>query len=419
MQSCYERSHDKNILEMPFSEFSYLQTFNSLLTPKNIERVFKISGSWINVQVMRLQGETTNIYMATNVYHRLYKVIETSDRLNFGELLLISSRNIAEKTVLRNEEDKIVYNVLRNRLFEAKEANNLESIIGYNKDCFTDEYLENLHPDSPQKSANTNGLCASTSLYLIGKILTLPEFSESALIELIRELQKGVPAEIAAKQELYQEFHFDIVGPKEFELSCIHTKSHLISSTIDTLCLRAERLGIKKELQEAILSILDGQVKFTQRKLLSELKYDPRFHQLLQDFEVNEVLKAEKYRNNALAHLYGFKQDLEGTYQATKLLGKAASFSSSKEHLKDYEKLENGVYQLSFRTLNDSHSIVYIKQKDGNGYFFDPNKGIIKCGDYTHASILLKLFSTYPPPSNRLPSENNERNYQLNLTKYR
>jgi hypothetical protein len=360
--------------------------------------------------------------MATHVYHRLYKVLETSDRLNFGELLLISSRNIAEKTVLRNEEDKIAYNGLRNRLFEAKEANNLESIIGYNKDCFTDEYLENLHPGSSQKSANTNGLCASTCLYLIGKILTLPEFSESVLIELIRELQKGVPAEIAAKQELYEELDFDIAGPKVFDISNKNARTNLIASTADILLTRAERLGITEELQQAITSILESehiQFKITQSQIFNKLKKEPHFHQLLQNLEPKALLKTEQYRNNALAHLYGFKQDLEGTFLATILFGKATSCASSKEHLESYARLEHGIYQISFKTLKDNHSVVYIKHKDGNGYFFDPNKGLITCGDYSHASILLKLLSTYPPPSNALPDENNDWNYQLNLIKYR
>lgn len=423
MQPCQMRSTE---LEMPSNGFSYFQTFNSIVTQKNFERVLKISGSLIKGHLSSSASLKTdaNIYLATNVHHRLYKIFETSDRLNFGELLLISSRNIAEKAVLRDEADKTAYIFLRNTLYQAKEENNLESIIGYNKDCLTDDYLQTLHPDSPLKSVNTNGLCASVSLYLIGKMLTDPGFDETILIEWIRELQKGVPAEAAAKQELYHEFDFDIVGPKVFDISNDNAKKNLVNSSADILLDRAERFGIDvtgKELQQTIESILESehiQFKITQSILFSELKKEPLLHQVLKDFEPKAVLKAEKYRNNALAHLYGFKQDIEGTFLADAHFGKSANFASSKEHLNNFEKLETGIYQMTFKTLVESHSIVYIKQEDGNGYFFDPNKGLITCGNYSHASIMLKLLSSYPPPSDRLQQENNDRNYQINLTKY-
>lgn len=419
--------------ELTLNQFSYFDTFNSLLVKKNLHHACKITSSWLTAQAMRLTFDAkTDIYLAIHVNHRLYKVFALSDRLNFGECLLISSRNIAKKPVLQKEEDKRAYALLKRKLFEAKEANNLESIIGYNKNCFTDEYLVSLHPDAPLKSANRTGLCASTSLYLIGKILDLHEFDENTLVDLLREIQKGVPGDVAAKQEIYQEFDFDIVGIKLFDISQEASRTHFVTGTAELLLDRAERLeiAVKQNLEKVIITIIDriqnneenGITPFhvTQSEVFRELakENDPFFSHLLNNFDPKAILKAEKYKRNALAHLYGFKQDLEGTFTNTSALGEESNFASTKEHLKNYEKVEDGIYQISFKTLDEMHSLVYIKRQDGNGYFFDPNKGLIKCGEYNHANVLLKLLSTYPPPSDRLTQENNDRNYQINLTKY-
>ncbi len=415
-------------IELRSSPFSYLQTFSSISSLKNLERGCKIASSWITAQAMRLKSDASttdiDVYLATNIHHRLYKAFETSDRLNFGELLLVPARNIAEKSVLRKGEDRNAYSQLKSALYQAKEMNNLESMIGYNQDCFRAEYLEMLASESPQKSVNTTGLCASACLYLIGKILSCPGFDVDHLIKLVHEIRKGLPAEVAAKQELYHEFDFDIVGIKLFDVSNSTLKTHFITDTTNILMGRAKRLKtavpdtFRDELHQAIENILDRllmgatQQKANQLEIFRELNNEtnPTLQELLTNFDAKAILKAEKYRNNALAHLYGFKQDLEGTHLASILIGK--------EHLKNFNQLEDGIYQIAFKTLNESHSVVYIKQQDGSGYFFDPVKGLVQCKDFTHESVLLKLLSSYPPPSERLPYENDNHNYQINLTAY-
>ena len=67
-----------------------------------------------------------------------------------------------------------------------------------------------------------------------------------------------------------------------------------------------------------------------------------------------------------------------------------------------------------------AHAILYVK-KEGQGYFFDPNFGLIKCDpSKPDANTFMKLLSMYEPPNKLIPGEDeNNRNYQVSVSKYK
>ncbi|MBM3192941.1 MAG: hypothetical protein FJZ59_01755 [Chlamydiae bacterium] len=61
----------------------------------------------------------------------------------------------------------------------------------------------------------------------------------------------------------------------------------------------------------------------------------------------------------------------------------------------DFQKLENGYYQIGIPTSHSqSHSVVYVKQPYGS-YFIDPNLGLIKCYEGFQYTDLNNLLRTY------------------------
>lgn len=462
--------------KMDSIEFSYGKVLNDILTPKNGERLLKITGCWLNAQRMLFQSfissdeklkHEASIYLAANAEHKITKILETYNKVNFGDLLLISSRNIASKEVLRNEEDKVAYCQLRDQLSQAVKDNNLEDLLGYDTSYFTESFLNSLKGDYTPKSVNTSGVCFSSNLYLISKIFNDPRFQEGLLdeemlIHHIHEIQKGVPGEVAAKQEVFHELDFiNFTGENKRDFSTEEKKLNFANDCANIIFDRADRQKValppnfSKELHLVIGNVIREIEKYNElnsrylpNKAVAtrsdifaalfphEIEFAPSrkkkflaineqafvgiseenkliINKLLKNFDLVKLDASERCKSNAIAHLYGFKQDIEGRAIANGLLGDFENYRSSKEHLRNFENFEPGMYEAAFKTDSGYHSILYMKLANGDGYIFDPNKGLIKCGNFDHSSVFLKILSTYPPPEDKLDNENEDRNYRV------
>jgi hypothetical protein len=309
-------------------DYSFGQALTGALTFKNMERLIKISKCWIYSNAMEYISADEQICNEIKIYkacteHNRYKILKNVFESYLGDLLLITSRNIAQKDVIRNETDKSAYLELRESFINALKEHNLEPLIGYDQSKLSCEFLETIQLEVTPKSARANGVCLSSSYYFMEKVLNSPELNEAILIEIARELQKGVPAKVAAIQEIYIEL--------------LHSE---------------------------------------QKK---------RYIETHEDFGVRV----------AISNIYGYKVDIEGSNNTRSILSKALTEDSN-----IFESIEFGIYEISFDIGSNTaaHSIAYIKLSQVEGYFFDSNIGLIKCGDYKHSSILFKLLNIHPSP---------------------
>lgn len=64
------------------------------------------------------------------------------------------------------------------------------------------------------------------------------------------------------------------------------------------------------------------------------------------------------------------------------------------EILQQIKEFAPGVYSLSFYTATGGHATLFIKTDEGNGYFWDPNFGLMKCDNDHPEEIILKVLSS-------------------------
>lgn len=457
-------------------EFSWGKALHVCLQPANLDRILSMTKCWFKAQGMMLQSQLLSdeslwqkaqIKLATGIEHRFYEICATFSKMTFGEAnVLVSTRNIASKEVLRNETDKHYYLELNRLISKKYSESDLVSLIGYDESYLTEESKEFIKTDAEPKSASRDGVCFSACMYLIGKILNDPNIEESLLIQHAQEFQRGVPAEVAAKQEIYHNLKFIEKkariyydeSPANFRLNFCNTLidilyeralkvchhdlpgnfvpelTKVIDTTIKELQLLDEQLPLREQTclkqilrDDVILALFPKLISNRQKKERFEMVNQNAFRNLDSDVKnvIEKALKGiiltqliERPEANALAHLYGFKQDFEGTGNANAILHRYMDHISSKAHLSNFAQLEPGVYEASFSTLSYRHSVLYVKSETGEGYLFDPNHGLIKCGNEEHTTTFLKLFSMYPAPSSRLTNESDDRNYRLVITKF-
>lgn len=284
--------------------------------------------------------------LATEVAHTAFKIGDTFHRKEFGDNLLVTTRNIGNKEVLRNREDLTEYKKY-DAILKAK-INNED----YGKGKISFEETEKI-----DISANRDGVCLSTCMSIAKDVVKLTEKNDENLKDIVTPYSKGVPAQVAGIQILYGNMKVLVTG--------------------------APVIAFGKENADA----------FAQKAVI--------------------------------ANLYGFEQDEKGTKDSFAIVGRYENKTDSAEHLENFHKLEPGTYQTSFTTGPGGHAILYIKESNTKGYFFDPNKGLIKCDENKpHANTYLKLLSQYPPPdlASRTDKQGKvvgEDNYLISISKYK
>lgn len=230
------------------------------------------------------------------------------------------------------------------------------------------------------------GVCYATTMCLIRDYLKqnkTDNTAEKILTRIAKESTKGVSKEICALQAFFEAF------PESFT-----------------------------ENEKENVDVAFG--RYTKEEIASRrLASDPNY------FEVGRVKSSEL----AVAHVVGLKPNIERTQamvkeklNSTKKEGiieidQPNNYFDTKTQLEKggFSQLQNGAYQLTFKIGElDTHSIAFIREEK-ESFLFDPNIGLIKCGD-NPIQDLLDLLSRYPAPA---PTYRNEGpNYGVSVIKY-
>jgi hypothetical protein len=375
--------------------------------------------------------------------------METSfGKMVFGDNLLVFSRNIASKEALCHETSRKCYINFRKQLADSLRDGSLTTLTGYDQSSFSDEYLEKLEYEyTEERVLDRGGICFSEVLCLMGKIIA--DGHMELIVEHAQLFAKGAPPEVAALHAIYKEMEVDdLMIHKNHDCYNWTVRENLKHAVLEIIIDHAQ-----KPLPEAVCAdlelIIDEIMAFYMEKK-NTVQMRDIFGIFKDTLMINYMIErisarqsgcevsqqraswkqiasgikdfkfwwlAEFAVNNAMAHLYGFKQDFEGTGLASQKLDNFRNFPNSRLHLAHFNALSAGFYQISFSTLS-SHAIFYGKDEDGQGYIFDPNLGLIQCAPFDHSLMFLKLLNMYPPPSKRLPNEDEERNYRVTIVKY-
>lgn len=429
----------------------------ALDTDDNTTRLMSVAKNWLSAQLQTFKGhilsdneikQQAQVEAALST-HPLSRIGTAFFEVLFGkDKLLVPCRNIAQRDTLRSREDRDSFEALKKTILENKD--NLTPILGYDQSLLTEEGKAQLF-SATSKSANQDGVCYSCCLYLIGKILQDPHMDEAKLIEIVKEVQKGVPGQVAAIQEIYHEAQFPAISSAALKdrNHAPQERTHIINSVLEAVSQKsAVSENIALELQKTTNELIDQLLMFQDHgstfnidrffllKLLTLPQQATRFQEAFQHVygpisknmspevrhalrQVNPTNILEYYKGNTIAHLYGYSQDFEGTGRALKVLGNYNNHPSTKEQLFDFHKLEPGAYHISTSILFGGHALLYLKLPGGDSYIVDPNYGLIKCDPENPAKALLQLLSLYPPPYDRLEKEkDDDRNYRLVFTKF-
>lgn len=458
-------------LEIPIEGFSIMRVLNICLVTENIRPILSITNCWLEYKFLSFKSyiysdqklnQEAKIKLAM-CCHKAYKVGICYSKAILGEEnVLVTTRNIANKEVLRNREDAQCYIDLRNMLSEKIQKNDLASVLGYNKEFLPDSVQQDLlKTDFKPISTNTDGVCSSAVKSLAVKILNEPEISESILIKHVEAFHKGVPAEVAAKQDIGNDFWIDS-SHVNYDKLTPSIKTNICNRVLDIICDRAERQGknifenkklmneIQKVIEKVILTLqiytlnlepdqrfnlpqeliiyalypdslkdkeLKDNLKYFNKKAFENIDQEVKsfLENLFKDFDYDLLVEEPTY--NSRSHMFGLRVDFEGTARARLVLGDYQNKKNSREHLQNFDDLEPGVYYTYFTTVT-GHCVLYVKNNLGEGYIFDPNIGLIKCKKDQHALTYLKLLAMYPPPSDKKEYEDDNRNYRVGCLRF-
>lgn len=160
-----------------------------------------------------------------------------------------------------------------------------------------------------------------------------------------------------------------------------------------------QQVGYRKELNKELVGLSSQE---RERQAADGKTIDPRFaeipNQKLKDFlaKVDATRQLDRIESPVIK-MRGLEQE---TVQG---LPERGVVPTDVDYLRQFDHLEDGAYVISFSTqsfqANGAHAINYFK-KGEQGFFFDPNPGLIKCEPNNHAKDLLKLLTLYPMPTN-------------------
>lgn len=322
----------------------------------------------------------------------------------------------------------------------------LSSFLGFDASYLDKDFLKNIEMFEP-RSATREGVCFSASMYLLGKIINESEINENSLIQHAKELQNGVPGNVAAIQQLNSDLKFQTTDKRfyaknapEKVIRAFH--EDIVLTVFENLSSKGNELN-KNQIKdiEAVVSNVINEIKHNEsysdsgyvskssvlKALTSKysraknpyINVDPNLESLIIGaFKGVSTNPDINKRFHVVSHLYGFNVDVNGTIQTEKQFGSYVNFKSSNEQLENLKHLDSGHYIIEFNTRDSRHAVLYLKGEQGQGYLFDPNNGLIKCED-DHKITFLKMLSLYEPPTKIEKYENQDRNYHLNFTKFK
>jgi hypothetical protein len=398
---------------------------------------------------------TAQAYYAIHISPLDEKINEAWAKSIFESQLLCTVRNIGGKEVANKENyyaaaEKVINKFLNNpateKLLSSKSLDNLKS--------------------GTVKPPTTEGICYAEAIHFIEKFLK-GDKSRANVISIGKEYEKGAPLETVAlaavcdficginlnaavkpknlliqlavgklcfngKEHKNQDKSFAFLDNIDFDLVwSIYNKIPRLNvyqqanglALIEEFC-RSQRetalKGVPPEKQEAkrnAVNVIRIILEFVNDGLDEKgLKGKP-LGELFYSFYNAEIV-------NAIENLAAHSSDLEvpeNNSNIQRLIGHFGLYSSTAEHLRNFNQLPEGAYFLGFANGESSHAIAFVKNGN-NGYLFDPNYGLIDCGD-NHAKSLLKLLNLYAEPTiNLLSTDNKDKNewpnYHLEITPY-
>lgn len=370
-----------------YPQFSLLWTAATIITTKKnwsryVEHIFHALQGNVYWSAGYLSGnnsihEKGKIQLAVNK-HKIIKIGSVCGKAAFGKLLLVPVRNIAEKDVFRNQEIAKVY------------SETLHEWV---------EKVGKIDPAAKDTSALAEGVCLSMCLSIAKKVLKSDLYSEKALIQLVRAYRKGAPSKVAVNQLFYSVDFPNVAAKWEEEAEKLKLllqyadNQSLIDILIDKL------RGKFKEIQEIGSAMqyskdAEGMTDENRKKL---------FYQRFDELEMT--------LDRRFAQIYDLKFD---DCAKVKEIGSSYLYKNSFKHLENFASLlpsksENqpAVYLITFGVgmgipfvpiKIGGHAILYIKLNESEGFFLDPNFGLIKCEPHTlHNQTLLKILALYPP----------------------
>ena len=103
------------------------------------------------------------------------------------------------------------------------------------------------------------------------------------------------------------------------------------------------------------------------------------------------------------------------------IMGHSAIVSSDDSYLKNFIRLETGVYAIDLMSGDGAHAITYVKEEDGKGYILDPNGPQLRCQTPEHALHLLKkVLTEYEEPVDKSPLyTKGNTDHQLSIKKFK
>jgi hypothetical protein len=369
-----------------------------LLDRKNFARGVKIAFHSVALSMIRLVATikggifpshkadyqfTVDSYKAVHVTHRAYKMGCAWAKYVFGNDLISPSRNIAKMEVLKGEggvKDQEDYKAA------VKCSNKLKGNSG----------LMNLLSDSARSKVNKaefsvttrDGVCFGASIHFIKSYFENKKNGEDAAISTAKLYEDGVPAEAAGNQAVYE---------------CLKNPTNATDAALN------EAFGLDKVTRflQNITNVDSAIIAY-----VNDLKPD-----IPKDINVFSCNQNDLPKHKSLK-----STGSKSTKEELELL---------KTQLKDAEigrrglDFETGAYEMSFQTGDTVHTTVFIKEEDGQGYIFDPNYGLINCGNCKEEDsnnpqeAILRLLSLYEPPERQKNEKTyNPENYKLNIVKY-
>lgn len=302
------------------------------------------------------------LYKAVHITHTLYKMDRAWAQSVFGDQFRISTANIAQKTVLRNQADLAEAKKMGASLSNGDLGDGFLSAQPEGK-----EVLARIDEGKFDKITK-DGICLGTSYCFIASYLAKSDYT--SLEKFVdSQFKDGAPAKAGGNQAIY--YLLDD-HPKALQGTRLTFRSG------NTLNL-AEKTSHKLSDAELALAYLNGIRPVTNPSFAESLKQ-----------KVTLV-------NSSHA-----------TTTANQLRHPQAPFN----------ELDSGAYEMSFDTGDGQHTTVFIKEGK-KGYIFDPNYGLIDCGMEDHDQSILKLLSLYAPPTRQKGNKDyNSGNYNLKVTKF-
>lgn len=438
------------------NQYSFRKQMQAILfEPMNYLRVVKVvsyfatSFFWQGAGfITRSQSlKNRSITQKVKAYHEGFDIMSAWAKSKFGDRLLVKAKNIGQ---LQNNEHR--------------EQNANTDLLNRYKTLPEFKKYQAENPDFEKKLRTqiTSGVCWASSIEFINKCLIKQNslgrpLTQKETEEVAKDFAKGIPITATSLFSVYDQvfsaqnfFNRTFIDEIKQTLSNLkHNSSNpRLSGTNFTECIDIVVKILRKESgNKGGIDELSNKIKYISRygntkkwceayfgKPISNFSKEQKFVGAILEYYLHgkDINKMEYFDKESAAIFDEMISNVEERMLHTLLLNERGLvevstrdinknvefyqlFKSTEEQLRQFQSLPDGDYQVCFSTADGSHATAY--RKIGNvGYLFDPNYGLIQCGNI-HNLDVHKLLSLYPPPSDQKGVE--KPNYKLQIFGYK